>query len=100
MAERFPGGRLVFDATNAKGLKNMLRTWLKSSEMESVGLYFSVEDEKKLLQWSDRFASVIRRVYMTGYHSLDRRYGFIANTRFRFGDKSGMCQVIEIEFRA
>ena len=26
MAKRFPGGKIVFDATNAKGLKNMLKT--------------------------------------------------------------------------
>ena len=45
LAERFPGGRLIFDTTNAKGLKNMLKTWLKPAKMQNVGLYFSVEDE-------------------------------------------------------
>lgn len=99
MAERFPGGKLVFDATNAKGLKNMLKTWLKPAEMENVGLYFSVENEQELAGWSPRFASVTRKGYMTGYRPLDKRYGFLANTIFRFGDKSGMCQIIEIEFK-
>ena len=100
MAEHFPGGKLIFDATNAKGLKNMLKTWLKPAEMENVGLYFSVEEEKELLPWSDRFVSVTRKGYMTGYRPLDRRYGILANTIFRFGDKSGMCQVLELEFRS
>lgn len=99
MAEHFKGGKLVFDATNAKGLKNMLKTWLKLAEMENVGLYFSVEDEKDLKAWSDSFASVIRKGYMTGYRSLDKRYGLLANTIFRVGDKSMMCQVIEIDFK-
>lgn len=99
MAEHFKGGKLVFDATNAKGLKNMLRTWLKPAEMENIGLYFSVEDEKDLMSWSECFASVTRKGYMTGYRSLDRSYGLLANTIFRFCDKSRMCQVIEIEFK-
>lgn len=99
MAEHFKGGKLVFDATNAKGLKNMLKTWLKPAEMENVGLYFSVEDEKELMPWNDCFASVTRKSYMTGYRPLDKRYGLLANTIFRFGDKSRMCQVIEIDFK-
>lgn len=99
MAEHFPGGKLVFDATNAKGLKNMLKTWLEPARMKDVGLYFSVEDESELLSWSDRFASVIRKGYMTGYRPLDKRYGAFANGIFRFGDASKLCQVIEISFK-
>ena len=99
MAARFPGGRLVFDATNARGLKNMLQTWLKPSEMENVGLYFSVDDEQELVAWSKNFATVTRKGYMTGYRPLDKRYGFIANTIFGFGDKRNMCQIIEIAFK-
>ena len=99
MAKCFPGGKLVFDATNAKGLKNMLKTWLKPSEMENVGLYFSVDDKQELAAWSEDFASVTRKGYMTGYRKLDKRYGLIANTIFKFGDSSKMCQIIEIEFK-
>ena len=99
MAKRFPGGKLVFDATNAKGLKNMLKTWLKPSEMEGVGLYFSVDDEQALAAWSENFTSVTRKGYMTGYRKLDKRYGPIANTIFKFGDSSKMCQIIEIGFK-
>ena len=99
LAERFPGGKLVFDATNSKGLKNMLKTWLEPAQMEKVGLYFSVDDERSLLSWSDCFASVAHKGYMTGYRPLDKRYGILANTIFRFEDTSRMCQVIEIEFK-
>lgn len=98
MAKRFPGAKLVFDATNSKGLKNMLKTWLKPSEMENIGLYFSVESEKDIRKWSDNFKSVTRKGYMTGYRPLDKRFGKVINFVFKFADKSGMCQVIEIEF--
>ena len=99
LAKRFPGGKIVFDATTAKGLKNMLKTWLKDADMQTVGLYFSVEDEKHLAEWSDDFASVVRKGYMTGYRELDRRYGLFANMLFRIVDKSRMCQIIEIDFK-
>ena len=99
LAKRFPGGKIVFDATTAKGLKNMLKTWLKDADMQTVGLYFSVEDEKELSAWSADFSSVVRKGYMTGYRNLDKRYGLIANTIFKLVDKSSMCQVVEIEFK-
>lgn len=98
MAEHFKGGMIVFDATNATGLKSMAKTWLKPSEMEKVGVYFSVEDEAKLRGWSNKFKMVVRKGYMTGYHQLDKRYGLLANMIFRFVDKTKRCQMIEITF--
>lgn len=99
LAKRFPGGKIVFDATTARGLKNMLKTWLADADMTTVGLYFSVENEQDLTEWSDDFLSVVRKGYMTGYRKLDKRYGFFANTLFRIVDKTRMCQVIEITFK-
>ncbi|MBP3457967.1 MAG: class I SAM-dependent methyltransferase [Lachnospiraceae bacterium] len=98
MAEHFPGGKLVFDATNKRGLKSMLKTWLEPSEMGNVGVYFSMEDEKELMDWSDRFSGVVRKGYLTGYRPLDKRYGAITNMVFRYVDKHKMCQIIELEF--
>ena len=66
--------------------------------MDSVGVYFSVEDESELKEWSTDFTQVIRKGYMTGYRSLDKRYGFVANCIFRFVDKTKRCQMIEITF--
>lgn len=98
MAEHFPGGKLVFDATNARGLKNMLKTWLGPSGMENIGVYFSIEDEMELMNWSNKFSSVVRKGYLTGYRPLDRRYGRILNIVFRYLDKHKMCQIIELSF--
>ena len=74
--------------------------WIAYDIPGNVGLYFSVEDEKELLAWSEHFTSVTRKGYMTGYRALDKRYGILANTIFYFGDKSKMCQMIEIQFKA
>lgn len=99
LAEAFPGGKIAFDATNARGLKKMLRVWLKPTDMGTVGLYFSVEDESEILSWSDRIKNVTRKGYMTGYRPLDRRYGFFANQLFKYTDRKKLSQIIEIEFK-
>lgn len=98
MSEHFAGGKLAFDATNAKGLKSMLKTWLEPSEMSNIGVYFSLEDETELTGWSDKFSSVVRKGYLTGYRPLDKRYGTIINMVFRHLDKTKRCQIIEITF--
>ena len=70
MAERFPGGRLVFDAAGPTAVKLMLKTWVKQAGIRDVGAYFSVRDaEKELPAWSDRI-SVSSRGYMLGYQDL------------------------------
>lgn len=98
MSEYFAGGKLAFDATNAKGLKSMLKTWLEPSKMSNIGVYFSLEDETELTGWSDKFSSVVRKGYLTGYRPLDKRYGTIINMVFRHLDKTKRCQIIEITF--
>ena len=70
MAERFPGGRLVFDAAGPMAVKLMLKTWVKQAGIRDVGAYFSVRDaEKELSDWSDRI-SVSSLGYMLGYQPL------------------------------
>ena len=49
MAERFPGGRLVFDAAGPTAVKLMLKTWVKQAGIRDVGAYFSVRDAEKEL---------------------------------------------------
>ncbi len=98
MSEHFAGGKLAFDATNAKGLKSMLKTWLGPSGMSNIGVYFSLEDETELTGWSDKFSNVVGKGYLTGYRPLDKRYGAILNMVFRHLDKTKRCQIIEITF--
>lgn len=96
MAEHFKGGKLAFDATNKKGLKNMHKTWLDG--YDDVSVYFSVDDLSDISGWSGNFKNIVRNKYLSGYRPLDKRYGFILNTVFRNLDRSGMCQMIEIDF--
>lgn len=98
MAEHFPGGKLVFDATKKKGLKSMLKTWLKGFEMKDINVYFSVDDVHTLKEWSGHISSAVSNPYLTGYRPLDKRYGFITNIVFRYLDRSKMCQIIELKF--
>lgn len=98
MSEHFPGGKLVFDATKKKGLKSMLKTWLKGFEMKDINVYFSVDDVHTLKEWSSHISSAVSNPYLTGYRPLDKRYGFITNIVFRYLDRSKMCQIIELEF--
>ena len=70
MAEAFPGGKLVFDAANKKAVKLLLKTWIKTADIQDVGAYFAVEDvQRELTQWSAKMR-VSSRDYMLGYHDL------------------------------
>ena len=70
MAERFPDGRLVFDAAGPTAVKLMLKTWVKQAGIRDVGAYFSVRDPaRELSPWFDRIA-VSSRGYMQGYQKL------------------------------
>ena len=70
MAEAFPGGKLVFDAANKKAVKLMLKTWIKTANIQDVGAYFAVEDvQRELTPWSAKMR-VSSRGYLLGYHDL------------------------------
>ena len=66
MAARFPGAVLVFDSCNERGARLMRKTWLREAGITDVNAFFSLEDERELLGWSDRFASVTAKSYMRG----------------------------------
>lgn len=70
LAERLPGGRLVFDAAGPAAVKLMLKTWIKQADIHDVNAYFSVKDAaKELGAWSNKIA-VSSRGYMQGYQTL------------------------------
>ncbi len=100
MAERFPGGRIAFDATSPLGVRLMRKTWLKAAQMDKVGAFFSVRDaERELPLWSERFKKVTRKNYLSGYRPLDRRWSPLIRGLFRFFDRSRLAQIIQIEFK-
>ena len=99
MAEAFPGGRHVFDAANQKAVRLMLKTWIKTAEIQDVGAYFAVSDAKKELSaWSPRLRASSRG-YMLGYQSLNDPsvpdfYRFLA----RVGDGMMRMQIVRLAF--
>ena len=101
MQEAFPGGRLVFDAARKAAVKLMLKTWIKTADIQDVGAYFSVRDAKKELSlWSPKLG-ISSRGYMLGYQSLDdpsvkRFYRLLA----RIGDRMMHMQIIRLSFQA
>ena len=101
MAERFPGGRLVFDAAGQAAVKLMLKTWVKQAGIRDVGAYFSVRDaEKELTSWSNRI-SISSRGYMLGYQDL-RGPGIRNIHRLLAGIADGpmKLQIVRMEFQA
>lgn len=98
MAARFPGAVLVFDACNKRGAKMMHSTWLKEAGITDVDAFFSLEDERELTAWSDRFASVTARSYMRGYRDIYKNVGLFHKLMIRFCDRFVKMKIVKIEF--
>lgn len=98
MAERFPGGRLVFDAVGKLGLKLMMKKVLKNMKMHNVKGFFSVDNYKKQLDWSNRI-KVSKRDYMLGYYDMKNPGIKVAHRLLaRFGDKCIKMAIIRMDF--
>ena len=99
MHAEFPDGRLVFDAANRRAVKLMLKTWIKTANIQDVGAYFAVVDAKKELSPWALGMRVSSRGYMLGYQDLNDPSvsGF-----FRFlakvGDNMMNMQIVRLEF--
>ena len=99
MAKRFPGAVLAFDTCNMRGAKLMRKTWLKEAGITDVNAFFSLENEKDLTVWSDRFSSVTAKSYMRGYRDIYRDVGLFHRLMIRFCDSMVKMKIIKIEFR-
>ena len=98
MARRFPGCVLAFDTCNERGAKMMRKTWLKEAGITDVGAYFSLEDERELEGWSDRFARVTAKSYMRGYRDIYGEVGLFHKLMVRFCDSLVRMKIVKIEF--
>ena len=100
MAEHFPGGILVFDACNKRGVKLMLKTWIKEADIKDVRAYFAVKDaEKELLPRSSHFAEVSRKSYMRGYRNIDKSIRPLYRLLNTLCDRLINMQIVKIRFR-
>ena len=99
MADRFPGGVLVFDAANRTAVKMLAKTWLRSAKIQDVGAYFAVSDAKSEISPWDSRLQVTSRGYMLGYNdlrdpSVSGLFRFLART----GDRIMKMQIVRICF--
>ena len=100
MAEHFPGGVLVFDTCNKRGVKLMLKTWIKEADIKDVGAYFAVKDaEKELLQKSSHFAEVSHKSYTRGYRNIDKSVRPLYRLLNTMCDRLINMQIVKIRFR-
>ncbi len=99
MAERFPGGRLVFDCANRRAVKIMLKTWVKEAGITSIADYFSVDSaQKDIIPWVNN-ARVSSRGYMLGYNDLkDPSVPGLFRLMARLGDGFMKMQIIRMDF--
>jgi len=70
MAEKFPGGKLVFDAVGKFGRDKLMKGTLKSMGMEDTSGLFYVADTSDLAAWSDKI-TVSGKSYMKGYYPFE-----------------------------
>ena len=99
MAAAFPDGRLVFDAANRSAVKLMLKTWIKTAQIQDVGAYFAVSDaEKELSLWDSRL-TVSARGYMLGYNDLsDPSVSGFFRFLARVSDNKMKMRIVRLDF--
>ena len=99
MADAFPGGVLVFDATNRTAVKMIAKTWLKSAKIKDVGAYFAVSDAPKEIGAWDSRLQVTSRGYMLGYNDLkDPSVSGFFRFLAKIGDGMMKMQIVKIRF--
>lgn len=100
MAQRFPGGRLVFDAANKRAVKIMLKTWVKEAGITSIADHFSVESiEKDIDPWMKN-ARVSARGYMLGYNDLkDPSVPRLFRLLAKLGDGFMKMRIVRMDFK-
>ena len=100
IAQRFPGGRLVFDAANKRAVKIMLKTWVKEAGITSIADHFSVESiEKDIDPWMKN-ARVSARGYMLGYNDLkDPSVPRLFRLLAKLGDGLMKMRIVRMDFK-
>ena len=71
MAEKFPGGRLVFDTVGKFGRDVLMKGTLKNMGMNDVSGLFYAGSSRDLEGWSPKIKLVSRKSYMQGYYKLE-----------------------------
>lgn len=99
MAERFSGGRLVFDTAGKTAVKLMIKTWVKSLGITDVDAYFYLNDLEIDLQPWVANAKISARGYMLGYNRLkDPAISGFFRFLSRIGDDMMKMRIVRLDF--
>ncbi len=73
ISKEFPSSVIAFDTCNKKGLKMMLKTWIKEAGIKDVGAYFGLNNPtKELIEIPNKNIQI--KSYMHGYRKLKYRF--------------------------
>lgn len=99
MAERFPGGKLVFDTSGKTALKMMMKTVVKQAGIQNVSAFFHAGDpEADVRPWL-RHATASSRGYMLGYNDLkDPSVPGFYRLLAHVGDSLLKIQILRLDF--
>ncbi|MBQ2583047.1 MAG: hypothetical protein II577_04020 [Erysipelotrichaceae bacterium] len=64
-----------------------------------MNAFFSLEDEKELKTWSDRFSSVTARSYMRGYRDICGSVSAFHRLMILFCDRLVRMKIVKISFK-
>lgn len=101
MADRFPGGRLVFDAVGKFGREKLMKGTLKNMGMKDISGLFYVIDESELKDLSPKVKLNTKKSYMQGYYPLnDPNIKGIHHFLAKLCDNLAKMYVYRMEFTA
>lgn len=97
LAQRFPGGRVVFDAVGKFGQRMMMRTVLRNFDMAEFNDLFYAGGAADIAAWSDKI-TVTQRGYMLGYNDMrDPAVSGMHRFLARVGDGALKMQIYRID---
>ena len=97
LGNKFPNSRIAFDTCNKKGLKLMLKTWLKEAGIKDVGAFFGLSKPiKELNEAKVPNKTIIVKSYMHGYRKL--KYRFIHKLCNILMDKVVKSRIVRIDY--
>lgn len=98
LAEKFPGGCLIFDSVGKLGLKLMLSQTLKNMGINNIDAFFYLNNPVKELNFSEKI-KVSSRAYMLGYYDMKKdNIHFLYRLLAEIGDNFLKMSINKIEF--
>ena len=99
LAEKFPGGGIIFDAENQKGVDKSNKVVRKSGNSESLVVLAVDDAEEMFMPWSDRFKRITTYATLPEKINKERKISFITKFMLKMAFRMGFMKFVEIEFK-